>query len=71
MSELKMRPEFAITSEHDITGAQHTSGDLTGQQPAANDAVHAVGRARSSRRRFAAVGLRMPSDDGFHPFRIF
>jgi hypothetical protein len=72
MSELRLRPEFAIGSEHDITGAQYTSSDLTAlQQPAANDAVRALGQLRGSRRRFGALRLRMPSDDGFHPFRIY
>jgi len=72
MSELKLRPESAISSEHDISSGQHGSGDLTAlQQPAANDATRAVGQLPSSRRRFAAARLRMPSDDGFHPFRIY
>ena len=71
MSELRLRPELAIGSEHDITG-EHTSSDLTAlQQPAANDAGRALGQLRSSRRRFGALRLRMPSDDGFHPFRIY
>jgi hypothetical protein len=72
MSELNMRPEFAISSELEIGGGQPISSDLTAlQQPAANDAVRALGRLRSSRRRFDAARLRTPSDDGFHPFRIY
>jgi hypothetical protein len=66
MNKLNFKPEFQLDGD-----------DGSARGPAMQDHASADGMARSqtaergSRRRSSALRLRLRTDDGFHPFRVY
>jgi len=66
MSKLNFKPEFALGADAD---AGHGAVAAESAVPASDTRAQAA--QRSARRRSDTLRLRMPSDDGFHLFRIY
>jgi hypothetical protein len=66
MSELQLKPELEGSS-----GSQLSDGRAPADQAVAIAAVRSGVDGRAARRRFGSARLRMPTDDGFHLFRVY
>jgi hypothetical protein len=66
MSELNLQPEL------DLAGAETALRGLAPYPHGHDEAAARTGtRLRGPRRRLEGARLRLPSDDGFHLFRVY
>jgi hypothetical protein len=66
MSELQLKPEF-----ENGPGAATPRGLGSADDASASTSARDRVQGRGVRRRFGAARLRLPTDDGFHLFRVY